>query len=141
MRLLIVCFGILFGACSAELDKESKDEKMDSNKTFETKKVKEAEEVEALETPLQKELKKNLKSHLDSLSKELHSKNLGDLRFENTGAKEHFEQFESLSKDNLKGDLQKDSNKDSPSLHLQKAYILQETQIQKLRHKNDEIGK
>lgn len=132
-----MCLGILFGACSAELDKESKDERMESNKTLEIEKTKETEDVEALETPLQKELKKNLKSHLDSLSKELHSKNLENLRFENTGAKEHFMQFESLSK----GDLKKDSNKDSPSLHLEKAYILQETQIQKLRHKNDEIGK
>lgn len=130
----MLCCVFVFAGCF-EVESKKELELKESNKTLEINATKES--LEDLEAPLQKELKKNLKSHLDSLSQELHSQNLGDLNFENTGAKEHFKQFESLNQ----GDLKKDSNKDSPSLHLQKAYILQETQIQKLRQKNDEIGK
>ena len=133
-----MCFGILFGACSADLNKESKNIQIEPNKTLEAEKVKEIEEIE---TPLQKELKKNLKSHLDSLSQELRSQNLGGLRFENTGAKEHFLEFENLGRKNFQRESGfKVDSTNKTNLILDKAYTLQEERIQKLRQKNDEIG-
>lgn len=115
-----------------ELNKESQ---MKSNKTSESK-----EALEALETPLQKELKKNLKSHLNTLSKELQDKNLNDLHLEqNTGLQKHVEHFESLYG---RKDIPKNNNSDkSLNQKIQKAYDFQQERIEKLRQKNDEIGK
>ncbi|MBX7490228.1 hypothetical protein [Helicobacter turcicus] len=135
MRFLILCCVLVFVGCSDNMESK-KDSNVESNKTsLESKNLDEKEVLEALETPLQKELKRSLKGHLDSLSEELHSKTLENLQFENTGAKQHFRQFESFGQSNF------EVNVNSPSLHLQKAYILQQTQIEKLRQKNDEIGK
>lgn len=95
--------------------------------------------IDSTETPLQKELKKNLKSHLDSLSKDLQEKNLESLQLEqNSGMQKHIEHFESL---HGRKDIPKNNSQESLNQKIQKAYELQQEQIEKLRQKNDEISK
>ena len=95
--------------------------------------------IDSTETPLQKELKKNLKSHLDSLSKDLQEKNVESLQLEqNSGMQKHIEHFESL---HGRKDIAKNNSQESLNQKIQKAYELQQEQIEKLRQKNDEISK
>ena len=140
-RFFILCFVLVFVGCfedkkDAQKPKNSESQMLqkpqDSNNSKE-------DSTDSIETPLQKELKKNLKSHLDSLSKDLQEKNLESLQLEqNSGMQKHIEHFESL---HGRKDIPKNNSQESLNQKIQKAYELQQEQIEKLRQKNDEISK
>ena len=140
-RFFILCFVLVFVGCfedkkDAQKPKNSESQMLqkpqDSNNSKE-------DSIDSTETPLQKELKKNLKSHLDSLSKDLQEKNLESLQLEqNSGMQKHIEHFESL---HGRKDIPKNNSQESLNQKIQKAYELQQEQIEKLRQKNDEISK
>lgn len=98
------------------------------------------QEEDSLESPLQQQLKKNLKSHLDELSKELQEKNLNNLQMEqNTGLQKHLEHFESYH--GRKDIPKKDSAQRNLNEKIQEAYEIQQKRIEALRQKNDEMSK
>lgn len=126
-----------FVGCNEENPPPKNQEKNQENNA--TKKPKQEEEI-SQDSPLQQQLKKNLKSHLDALSKELQEKDLKSLQLEqNTGLQKHMEHFESLYG---RKDIPK-NNASSESLNqkIQKAQDFQQERMEKLRQKNDEISK
>lgn len=140
-RFLILCFALVFAGCFEDKKDAQKPKNAESQmlqKTQDSNNSKE-DSTDSIETPLQKELKKNLKSHLDSLSKDLQEKNLESLQLEkNSGMQKHIEHFESL---HGRKDIPKNNSQESLNQKIQKAYELQQEQIEKLRQKNDEISK
>ncbi|WP_290881024.1 hypothetical protein [Helicobacter sp.] len=138
--VLFVSF-CLIGCKEDEKSKTNKDKNatLENNATsFLNSKTKE-EEI-SQESPLQQQLKKNLKSHLNDLSRELQDKNLNHLQLEqNTGMQKHIERFESL---HGRKDIPKNhSSQESLNQKIQKAYNFQQERIEELRQKNDEISK
>ena len=140
-RFLILCFALVFAGCFEDKKDAQKPKNAESQmlqKTQDSNNSKE-DSTDSIETPLQKELKKNLKSHLDSLSKDLQEKNLESLQLEkHSGMQKHIEHFESL---HGRKDIPKNNSQESLNQKIQKAYELQQEQIEKLRQKNDEISK
>lgn len=134
---------LIFVGCNEENPHQKNQEKsQENNATLEnniTKKPKQEEEI-LQDSPLQQQLKKNLKSHLNDLSKELQQKNLNYLQLEqNTGLQKHIEHFESLYD---RKDIPKNNATTENLNHkIQKAQEFQQERIEKLRQKNDEISK
>ncbi len=141
LNFFVVCL-VLFGlmGCNGEKSKKNKED----NKTLENNatsllKSKQQEE-DSLESPLQQQLKKNLKSHLDELSKELQEKNLNNLQMEQKiGLQKHLEHFESYH--GRKDIPKKDSAQRNLNEKIQEAYEIQQKRIEALRQKNDEMSK
>lgn len=132
-----------FVGCNEENPPPKNQEKnQENNATLEnnaTKKSKQEEEI-SQDSPLQQQLKKNLKSHLDALSKELQEKDLKSLQLEqNTGLQKHMEHFESLY--GRKDIPKNNASSESLSQKIQKAQDFQQERMEKLRQKNDEISK
>ncbi len=139
--IVLFAFFCFTGCKENEKSKTNKDKNatLENNATsFLNSKTKE-EEI-SQESPLQQQLKKNLKSHLNDLSKELQDKNLNHLQLEqNTGMQKHIEHFESL---HGRKDIPKNnSSQESLNQKIQKAYHLQQERIEELRQKNDEMSK
>ncbi len=145
LKTLLFYFLILlaFNACgkpeekpTEELTQEMQEPQTTQESQQDSNKTKESEQ----ETPLQKELKQNLKAHLNQLSKELQEKDLNSLQIEkDTAMQKHMDYFQGFHgrKDLPKGN----PAQNAPHLILDKAYLLQQTQIEKLQQKNDEISK
>ncbi len=129
---------LFFVGCREENSLQSSKEN-NATENNATKKAKQEEEI-LQESVLQKELKKNLKSHLNDLSKELQDKNLNHLQLEqDAGLQKHMEHFESLYG---RKDIPKtNTSQENLNQKIQKAHEFQQERIEKLRQKNDEISK
>lgn len=139
---LVLFVSFCFVGCKEnEKSKTNKDKSttLENNATNVLNSKKKEEEI-SQESPLQQQLKKNLKSHLNDLSRELQDKNLNHLQLEqNTGMQKHIEHFESL---HGRKDIPKNhSSQESLNQKIQKAYDFQQERIEELRQKNDEISK
>ena len=135
LTFLMFCY---FAGCNEEKRASKEDNKTSENNATGILKQKTKEE-NLQETPLQKQLKKNLKNHLDELSQKLQEKNLNQLQLEqNTGIQKHIEYFESL---HGRKDIPKNSSHENLNQKIQKAYEFQEERIENLRQKNDEMSK
>lgn len=133
-RVLFLFVFMFFTACDDYRDVSSYDD--NSTNTSTNKTIQDSNKSDDnITTPLQKELKQNLKKHLDSLSKELQDKRIDSIEG-NQAFKNHMQHFESLYD-------RKDLPRDSGSVNLQqkfdKAYKLQEEQLRKLQQNTDEI--
>lgn len=133
-----ICFLVvlLFVACS-DTDKINSVENDGIEENKATQEIKPTDINDTFEnnetSPLQKELKKNLKKHLDNLSMELQKQNIDDIDIDST-ISNHSEYFNNLKSPKIDGNLNVEDR-------VNEAYAKQYGVLNKLQENNREIMK